>query len=93
MLTGELGFVFCISLKDGTWYCVADLDEKQEKEIHKRHGGKMKCPTVDDIEWVLRQRGFNGITVKSTRWLSTFTVDSRQISQYSKGMVSCSNSM
>lgn len=89
VLTGESGLVFCIALKDGTWYVIADLDDKQQEAINKRHGGKMQQPTEDDMEWVLKDRGFNGITIKSTRWLSTFMVDSRQISQYSKGMVLC----
>ena len=87
IINGVRGILFIISLADHTWYLIGDLDEKQQEEINKRHQGQMKQPTEDDINWMLQQRGLNGITVKQTKWLSAFTIESKQITQYSKGII------
>ena len=86
VVNGVNGIMFMISLADGTWYIIGDLDDEQLEELNKRHDGNMKEPTEADIEWMFKQRGLNGVTIKSTKWLSSFQIQSRQISQYSKGM-------
>ena len=83
--TGVNGFLFMITLKDHSWYMVIDLNEEQTAEADKRHNGKMTTPSDEDINEALASRGMKGITVKSSRWLSSFIIQSRQITQYSKG--------
>merc|ERR1740131_13332 len=76
--------LFFIPLKDGTWYLVADRDSDHDSD---GDDAKVQPPTTQDIDACLAERGLAGLSCGETKWLSAFRVESKQITQYSKGRV------